>query len=419
MDPRSQQIARLVEQVSMGGMSRRDFLSRMALLGVSLSAASAILSSSASAQSPVPTAAPSAAGVDLEAWKKLLFVDGKYYTDSNYVGYNAGGQMGKMNLGDWPAKPLPWLAIRSPEEVTMGYTIFNSAWPLPVAYGERSVLDGSGCFGVKVITYENELDAAKGLQNAELLVQQGAKFVNNLQTYPDVNDKIVDLFDQNGVKYTFYAVPPATKKAPFITLDDYATGNELGVWLGNYAKANWNGQVDQILSVGHEAAGDSVKARILGAWAGIESVLGPIPDSKKAIVDSDETVEVARQAAADFLTSKPDIKYILVPSVSDPASVGAVRALEAAGKADFAAAAGLPGTPEGIDELKKGPGKSAFKVTAMTDIATQSWPIALGIFELQGGVLPDVCVMQARLITADNITTVASQSNDGYVCVSS
>ena len=357
-------------------------------------------------------------GVDLEAWKDLLFVDGEYYEDPNYVGYNAGGTMGRMNLGNWPDEPLPWLSIESPEPVTMGYTIFNSAWPLPVAYAARSVLDGEGCFGVNVLTYENELDPARGLQNAELLVEQGAQFVNNLQISPDVNDTILDLYEENGVKYTFYAVPPATKKAPFITLDDYATGHQLGVWLGEYARDNWDGQVDLILSVGNEAAGESVRARILGGWAGIESVLGPIPEDKKVIVDSDETIETARQSAADFLTSRPDAKYILVPSVSDVASVGAVRALEAAGKAEFAAASGLPGTPEGIDELRKGPGGSAFKVSAMTDIATQSWPIALGIFALNGGELPDVNVMQARLVTADNIDTVGPQTNDGYTCAS-
>ena len=54
-------------------------------------------------------------GVDLEAWKKLLFVDGEYYQDPNYVGYNAGGTMGLMNLGNWPEEPLPWLSITSPE----------------------------------------------------------------------------------------------------------------------------------------------------------------------------------------------------------------------------------------------------------------------------------------------------------------
>ena len=58
--------------------------------------------------------------------------------------------MGLMNLGNWPEEPLPWLSITSPEMETMGYTIFNSAWPLPVAYAERSVLDGEGCFGVNV-----------------------------------------------------------------------------------------------------------------------------------------------------------------------------------------------------------------------------------------------------------------------------
>jgi ABC-type sugar transport system substrate-binding protein len=418
MDPRSEHIARLAERVSSGGMSRRPFLPLIALLAASVLAASTIVSAYAQEASPSPGTAPAAAGVDLEAWKQLLFVDGEYYQDPNYVGYNAGGPMGLMNLGNWPDEPLPWLSMKSPEMVTMGYTIFNSAWPLPVAYAARSVLDGEGCFGVNVLTYENELDPARGLQNAELLVEQGAQFVNNLQISPDVNDTIVDLYDENDVKYTFYAVPPASREAPFITLDDYATGHQLGVWLGEYARDNWDGQVDLILSVGNEAAGASVKARIDGAWAGIESVLGPIPDDKKAIVDSEETIETARQSAADFLTSRPDVKYILVPSVSDVASVGAVRALEAAGKAEFAAAAGLPGTPEGIDELRKGPGGSAFKVSAMTDIATQSWPIALGIFALNGGELPDVNVMQARVVTADNIDTVGPQTNDGYTCTS-
>jgi ABC-type sugar transport system substrate-binding protein len=419
MDHRSQDNARLAARVTFGGKSRRALRPLMALVGASVLAASTALTVYAQDASPATTTDETAAGVDLEAWKQLLFEDGEYYQDPNYVGYNAGGSMGMMNLGNWPDEPLPWLSITSPEPTTMGYTIFNSAWPLPVAYAERSVLDGEGCFGVNVLTYENELDAAKGVQNAELLVQQGARFVNNLQIYPDVNDRIVDLYEENGIKYTFYAVPPATGQAPFITLDDYATGHQLGVWLGEYARDNWDGQVDLVLSVGNEAAGESVRARILGAWDGIESVLGPIPDEKKAIVDSDETVEVARRAAADFITSRPDAQYILVPSVSDPASVGAVRALEAAGKAEFAAAAGLPGTPEGIDELRKGPGNSAFKVTAMTDIATQSWPIALGIYALQGGELPDVNVMQARLVTADNVDTVGPQTNEGYTCASS
>src|SRR6187399_2172007 len=101
MDPRSQNDPRLVGRAAAGGRIRRAFLPFVAIVGVSL-AASTVVSAIASAASPEPSAGQASGGVDLDAWKKLLFVDGEYYQDANYEGYNAGGTMGKMNLGNWP-----------------------------------------------------------------------------------------------------------------------------------------------------------------------------------------------------------------------------------------------------------------------------------------------------------------------------
>ncbi|CAN5775553.1 hypothetical protein BH23CHL8_BH23CHL8_10090 [soil metagenome] len=365
-------------------------------------------------------AAPAAAQdeVDLEAWKALLFEGGEFTTDPNYQGANEGGTIGYMNAGDFPAGPLPWLSIRSPESREIAYSIFNSAWPLPVAYAERGKLDGE-CMGVNVTTYTNEADAAKGLQNAELMVQNGTDFAINLQIYPDVNDQIAEMFEAEGIGQVYYAVPPETSTQPFVVLPDYSTGFDLGVYLGEYARDNWDGQVDLVLLVGQEQAGPVPALRMAGGVAGIESVLGEIPDDKIATVDTGTgTLEEARQAVADFITSRPDVQYILLPGFDDVKSVGAIRALEAAGKAEFAAASGLPGTPEGLDELRKGPGGSAFKVSAVQDLAFASWLVALGIYALEGGELPDVSAFKAVQVTAENIEALPSQTSEGYTCAS-
>jgi ABC-type sugar transport system substrate-binding protein len=384
-------------------------------LGVGRIAAGLIVGSLVAGLVAAPVGAQESS-VDLEAWKDLLFEGGEFTTDPNYKGVNAGGTIGTMNVGSFPDEPLPWLSIVASQPWKIGYSIFNSAWPLPVAFAERGRLDGE-CFGVEVHTYENEADAAKGLQNAELMVQEGIQFAVNLQIYPDVNDQIAQMFDDEGIGQMFYAVPPQTIQKPFIDLPNYSTAYELGVHLGEHARDDWDGQVDLVLLVGQEQAGEISNERLTAGLDGIESVLGDIPEDKIATVDSGTgTLEEARQAVADFITSRPDVQYILLPGFADVHSVGAIRALEAAGKAEFAAASGLPGTPEGLDELRKGPDGSAFKVSSVQDLAFASWPVALATYALEGGELPDVSAFKGVITTAETVDSLPSQSNEGYAC---
>ena len=292
--------------------------------------------------------------VDLEAWKALLFEGGEFTTDPNYKGVNEGGTIGTMNVGNFPDEPLPWLSIMASKPWKIGYSIFNSAWPLPVAFAERGRLDGE-CFGVDVHTYENEADAAKGLQNAELMVQEGIEFAVNLQIYPDVNDQIAQMFDDEGIGQMFYAVPPQTIKKPFIDLPNYSTAYDLGVRLGEHARDDWDGQVDLVLLVGQEQAGAISGQRLDAGLAGIESVLGDIPDDKVATVDSGTgTLEEARQAVADFITSRPDVTYILLPGFADVHSVGADPRSRGGGQGRVRRGLGAAGHARGPRRAAKG-----------------------------------------------------------------
>ncbi len=409
-------------------LGRREFVRRAGLLGLAvpfgggllaagrggplLNAAGLTATGSPTTDAPDAPVSSAGAAMSLADMESLLF-SGPPAPDPTYTGSNEGGTVGYLNTGGFPQERLPWLAIRPESPFTFGYSIFDTAFPLPTAFAERGRLDGE-CMGIEVLTYDNASDPAKGLQNAELMIQQGVDFAFILHLFPDVNEQIAKLLDDAGIPSLFYAVAPAETKKPFITLPDYGTGVKIGQALGQYVQENWDGEYDLFVAVGQQETGTS-EQRMGGAQAGLEEVLGEVPSDKTATIDAG-SLEEAQQAMADLLTTKPDAESFIVVGYADVHAVGALRALEAAGRADRVAAGGQPGTPEGLDELRKGPGNSGFVVSYVQDLAFASWPLALATYALAGGTLPDVCAFDAVEITAANIGDLPSQSNEGYSC---
>lgn len=409
----------MTHAVERGSLSRRGFLQRAMLLGVACTTGTSLLAACSSASS---TGGPSASTGGAQTLGQMfpLLYGAAYHQDPEYKGTNQGGTIGEINLGTFPTGKLPFLGVRAKKQWVIADTILTSIYPLPVAFAERARLD-SMCLGVKVLKYDFELKPELGVQNAHLMVQQGVNFAIILNAFTDVNEQISRILDAAGIQQLYYAIPPATAHKPFMELPDYSTGVRIGAYLAQYAKDNWNGQLDMLLRMSQKTQGPTSDYRMDGFQTGVESVLGKTPANKVVTVDSGAgTVESSRDAVAAILPKYPGAKYILGCGVADEISVGGVRALEAAGKADFAALGGQPGTPEGIDELKKGSGKSAFKLSILQDLAEASWPVALGIYALQGGKLPDVSLFKGLLVTADGsqqttkVTDIPPQVNDGY-----
>ena len=321
-----------------------------------------------------------------------------------------------MPVGGFPNEKLSFLDVRASQPWKIAATILFGGYPLPVAFAERCKLDAA-CMGVEVLSYDFELKAEKGVEIAELMVQQGVQFATILQAFEDVNDQIARILTDAGIHSIYYAVPPKTATGyPYLTLPDVSTGVKLGSWQGEYAQDNWDGQVDLAIQIGQEAQGITSELRLQGGRTGLESVLGALPEDKYVYVDAgDGTVESAQNAAAAVLPSYPDAQNIIGIAMHDGVGTGLARALEAAGRHETACVSGQPGTPEGIAELQRG-GESAFRVSALQDLAFASWQVALGIYALEGGELPDVAEFDSVLVTAETVGDIPSQSNEGYTC---
>ena len=84
-------------------------------------------------------------------------------------------------------------------------------------------------------------------------------------------------------------------------------------------------------------------------------------------------VEEARQAVADFITSRPDVQHILLPGFDDVKSVGAIRALEAAGKkiGEDVYVVSVDGGLAGVEGVKAG------QIQATSHPCPHRWSVSL------------------------------------------
>ena len=240
----------------------------------------------------------------------------------------------------------------------------------------------------------------------------------SLQAFEDVNDQIARILTEAGIQSIYYAVPPKTATGyPYLTLPDVSTGVKLGAWQGEYAQDNWDGVVDYfVIQIGQEAQGVTSELRLQGGRDGLDLFLGALPDEKYVYVDAgDGTVKSAQNAAAAVLPSYPDAKNIIGIAMHDGVGTGLARALEAAGRHETACVSGQPGTPEDRPSFSAAVSRrSACRLSRI--LAFASWQVALGIYALEGGELPDVAEFDSVLVTAETVGDIPSQSNEGYTC---
>ncbi len=105
----------------------------------------------------------------------------------------------------------------------------------------------------------------------------------------------------------------------YISIDDYTAGVELGVWAGNYALANWEGDAGILDLTFHL---DNTKARSRGFLKGVRDVLPGTPEPLS--LNAQSLSEQAYQLTKDALSmeQRPNIIF----AINDTHAWGAVRA---------------------------------------------------------------------------------------------
>jgi ribose transport system substrate-binding protein len=221
---------------------------------------------------------------------------------------------------------------------------------------------------VKVKWYDNGGDPAKMLQNAQLMVRDKPDAV---VIYPVSNatqgvGKVL-----GDSKIPCVSVNLDTAACRFLNIDNRALGEGTAKVVGDIAKQRgWNASNTTVLIGQNAAAGEQVNNCVSYFYSTIAPLLGMEPVDAKSITatttkiganaiqfDGGSQLQPSFDAVKNLLPSVPKGNNIILYTVNNDSTKGALRALEDAGRGDQAKLlmGGLGGDEGGIKALRDDP----------------------------------------------------------------
>ena len=222
--------------------------------------------------------------------------------------------------------------------------------------------------GVKVKWYDNAGDPARMLQNARLMVQDKP---DAIVMYPVSNTTqgIGKIFKDSGIPCV--SVNLATPNCRFLNIDNRQLGIDSAKIVGGVAKQRgWNASNTTVLIGQNAAAGEQVNDCVRYFLSTIAPILGFDPVDVKSITpnvtriganaiqfDGGSQLQPSFRAVKNLLPSVPRDHNIILYTVNNDSTTGALRALQDAGRAgnDKLLMAGLGGDEQGIKALREDP----------------------------------------------------------------
>ncbi|MBA3642802.1 MAG: sugar ABC transporter substrate-binding protein [Chloroflexia bacterium] len=257
----------------------------------------------------------------------------------------------------------------------------------------------------------NQVDANLDLQASLAAVQEVASQVDVINFTP-VNEEasgptITQVAQESG-KPIICESSPTDGCTTLVSIDDYAAGFKVGVWAGEYATENFDGEA-RVLDVGLPALTTTV-ARSTGFADGLKSVL---PEAEiVASVDGQGLKDEAVQVAGDALTANPDVNIIF--GINDDSALGGLQAFESQG-GDTSSLLVVGFGCEGKackDALGEG---GPYKVSAAMFPEYQGRLIIdAGVAAVNGVELPPHIVAPTIAVTADNLGDYYTLEGDVY-----
>ena len=183
-----------------------------------------------------------------------------------------------------------------------------------------------------------------------MLVREKVDIAIEYQTDRDVAPIVAAKYRAANIPLIAVEIPHPG--ATFFGANNYEAGLIGGRYLGRWARQHWGSQVDEILLMELARAGSLPRMRLTGLLVGLKEVLPQVEECPVTYLDGDGQFGPGFDAARKYLrASKPH--YVLVGAVNDPSALGALRAFQEAGRAEYCAVMRQNASPEGRAELRE------------------------------------------------------------------
>jgi ribose transport system substrate-binding protein len=272
--------------------------------------------------------------------------------------------------------------------------------------------------GIKVDTFNNNLDASTALANARLMVQEAPNLAIDWTGVESVGASIGALFGR--AKIPCIAVNQNIPGCPFFNLQNKFLGSGAASIVEPIMKQRgWNGKNTTVIFLFNPTAGAEVNSNGRYFYADVSKAIAYMaPATTSSITNSTTTLgslpNLVQLNGADVLQTSytatkqellllPADRNIIVFTQNDDSALGAWRAITEANRQKNTLIIGQGADPDGLNNLRTNP-----DWVAEGSVFFELWPeylLAMGVAILHGAHPPALTLVPQTVLSKQNVAT--------------
>lgn len=234
----------------------------------------------------------------------------------------------------WVVQPAPGRyrsAIRLSDNRTrrIGYSSRDNRLPFPRAV-TASITRSAAAHGAEILSFDNRSSRTQTIRNAERMIREKADIAIVFQVESDTGPELSSLFNESGTP--LISIDMTIAGATYFGADNYSAGITAGRAMAKALAESGHGRIEEIILVGNMRFGSLPAARLSGFMNSFETHYPRFSTIQITTLDSRGSFETGLRLLRARMRSTRRRRGIVV-CVSDPAAMGAVQAIEEAGRA--------------------------------------------------------------------------------------
>lgn len=235
--------------------------------------------------------------------------------------------------------------------ITIGYAGLSSQFSF-VAAVNKGLQQEARKAGAKIVVLDNKYDPQVALTNADTLINRKVDVVIEFQTDQSIAPALCGKFKAAGLGDKVIAIDiPHPPCAAFFGANNHLAGVIAGQNAAKVAKRRW-GSIDKVVVLELPQSGKLVLSRTQGFVDGVRKVFRNLKGSDVVKLDGKGNTEDSLNVFQSELARLAGARHVLVGAVNDDSLIGALRAIQAAGReSDFIIGGQGANLPSAIQEI--------------------------------------------------------------------
>jgi len=260
---------------------------------------------------------------------------------------------------------------------------------------------------IDLLVLNNRYSAAAAVRNAELFVREHVDLVIEFQTSQErattVSSRLMD------ASIPIIAIEVPHPGATYFGANNQRAGIIAGKALAHACQKRWKGRFDELVLLELPAAGPLVHSRLTALASEIRRAFPAIAADRIRYINGNGRVDDSMEAMRRYLRRRTS-HNILLGAINDPSCLGALHAVEEAGRGMDCLAVSHNGSLDARMELRR-PGSSLVGSIAYFPEQYGEAVIRLALDKLQGRTVPAASFIRHELLTRETVDTFYPHDN--------